>query len=152
VIVFAGIGFQILQLIVSIKQRATNLDTTGDPWNARTLEWSGPSPPPSYNFANLPVVSERDDWWQTKRSKSTPQNDSYSAITMPKNTIMPLLIASAAFGFGFGMIWHIYWLVILSALGIVSLIIIRTTDESHEYSISAAKVRQTEEELQGRFA
>ena len=34
-----GIGVQILQLIVSIRDRKNNRDTTGDPWNGRTLEW-----------------------------------------------------------------------------------------------------------------
>jgi cytochrome o ubiquinol oxidase subunit I len=41
-----GVGFQVLQLIVSIKQRKQNLDTTGDPWNGRTLEWATTSPAP----------------------------------------------------------------------------------------------------------
>jgi cytochrome c oxidase subunit 1 len=37
-----------------------------DPWDARTLEWSIPSPPPAYNFAEIPVVEARDDWWHRK--------------------------------------------------------------------------------------
>jgi cytochrome c oxidase subunit 1 len=39
---------------------------SGDPWDARTLEWSIPSPPPAYNFAEIPVVEARDDWWHRK--------------------------------------------------------------------------------------
>ena len=39
-VILAGVGFQVLQVIVSIKQRKQNMDTTGDPWNGRTLEWS----------------------------------------------------------------------------------------------------------------
>jgi cytochrome c oxidase subunit 1 len=37
-----------------------------DPWDARSLEWSIPSPPPAYNFAEIPVVEARDDWWHRK--------------------------------------------------------------------------------------
>jgi cytochrome c oxidase subunit I len=37
-----------------------------DPWDARTLEWSIPSPPPEYNFAEIPVVTARDDFWHQK--------------------------------------------------------------------------------------
>jgi cytochrome c oxidase subunit 1 len=37
-----------------------------DPWDARTLEWSIPSPPPEYNFAVVPHVQARDDWWHQK--------------------------------------------------------------------------------------
>jgi len=37
-----------------------------DPWDGRSLEWSIPSPPPAYNFAEIPVVEARDDWWHHK--------------------------------------------------------------------------------------
>ena len=33
----------------------------GDPWDARTLEWSISSPPPEYNFVEIPTVTEVDD-------------------------------------------------------------------------------------------
>jgi cytochrome c oxidase subunit 1 len=39
---------------------------SSDPWDARTLEWSIPSPPPAYNFAEIPIVEARDDWWHRK--------------------------------------------------------------------------------------
>ena len=37
-----------------------------DPWDGRTLEWSIPSPPPEYNFAEIPDVDARDDFWHRK--------------------------------------------------------------------------------------
>ncbi len=37
-----------------------------DPWDARTLEWSIPSPPPEYNFKEIPTVNSRDHFWSTK--------------------------------------------------------------------------------------
>ncbi len=37
-----------------------------DPWDARTLEWAIPSPPPHYNFAEIPVVHGRDALWEQK--------------------------------------------------------------------------------------
>jgi cytochrome c oxidase subunit 1 len=37
-----------------------------DPWDGRSLEWSIPSPPPDYNFAEIPHVEARDDWWHRK--------------------------------------------------------------------------------------
>ncbi|MDP9074003.1 MAG: cytochrome c oxidase subunit I [Actinomycetota bacterium] len=37
-----------------------------DPWDARTLEWSIPSPPPEYNFAEIPTVHSLDDYWHRK--------------------------------------------------------------------------------------
>jgi cytochrome c oxidase subunit 1 len=41
-----------------------------DPWDARTLEWSIPSPPPHYNFAEIPIVKERDDFWHHKYAEN----------------------------------------------------------------------------------
>ncbi len=37
-----------------------------DPWDARTLEWTIPSPPPEHNFDQIPVVKHRDDFWYKK--------------------------------------------------------------------------------------
>ncbi|MGD0911662.1 MAG: cytochrome c oxidase subunit I [Terracidiphilus sp.] len=37
-----------------------------DPWDAWTLEWSTPSPPPAYNFATEPVVRSRRPLWDLK--------------------------------------------------------------------------------------
>ena len=37
-----------------------------DPWDGRTLEWSISSPPPLYNFAQIPTVYARDAHWHTK--------------------------------------------------------------------------------------
>jgi cytochrome c oxidase subunit 1 len=34
-----------------------------NPWGAATLEWATSSPPPSYNFADLPTVNGRDALW-----------------------------------------------------------------------------------------
>src|ERR1700709_363923 len=37
-----------------------------DPWDARTLEWSTPTPVPEYNFLEIPQVHARDDFWHRK--------------------------------------------------------------------------------------
>ena len=37
-----------------------------DPWDAWTLEWATPSPPPAYNFASDPVVHSRRPLWDIK--------------------------------------------------------------------------------------
>ncbi len=40
-----------------------------DPWDARTLEWTIPSPTPEYNFATPPVVTRLDHFWHMKYSE-----------------------------------------------------------------------------------
>jgi cytochrome c oxidase subunit 1 len=39
---------------------------TDDPWDGRTLEWTIPSPPPPYNFEEIPVVHSVDEFWHRK--------------------------------------------------------------------------------------
>jgi cytochrome c oxidase subunit 1 len=37
-----------------------------NPWDAGTLEWATPSPPPVYNFATIPAITHRDQLWADK--------------------------------------------------------------------------------------
>jgi len=144
-IVCLGIGFQILQFIVSIWQRDKNRDLTGDPWNARTLEWSIASPAPAYNFAIIPEVHERDHFWAVKQGAvPVTVKPVYSAIHLPKNTGMGIYVAGSAGIFGFAAIWHIIWLGVVSFIAVILLLIIRSTDEHTEETISAAEVAAQE--------
>ena len=144
-----GIMCQIIQLIVSIKARKHNLDTTGDPWNGRTLEWSTSSPPPFYNFAHIPLVHGRHPFWDEKHAEkndsATHQAKEYEDIHMPKNTPMGLYISGFAFLFSFGIIWHIYWLVPAALLGVIFCVVYRSFDYDIDYYVPAAEVKRIEE-------
>lgn len=143
-IIAAGVGFQILQVIVSFLQRKQHIDTTGDPWDGRTLEWATTSPPPVYNFAHIPIVHDRDAFWTMKQHKEPVEKRPYEAITLPKNSPMGLYIATCSFIFGFGIIWHMWWLAILGLLGVIVCVVIRLSDDDTEYTISAAEVARLE--------
>jgi len=147
-IVCAGIGFQILQFVVSIVQRKKHLDTTGDPWNGRTLEWATTSPPPLYNFAVTPTVTTRDAFWEAKHSKPAAAKPVYQDITLPKNTGAGIFIAGFALVFGFAMIWHLWWLGGIGLLGVIGSVLVRMTAEDTEYTIPAAEVARIEAEAQ----
>jgi len=45
-----------------------------DPWDGRTLEWSIPAPVPHYNFAQIPQVRHRDDFWHQKYQEDEEGN------------------------------------------------------------------------------
>jgi cytochrome c oxidase subunit 1 len=73
---------------------------SADPWDARTLEWTIPSPPPEYNFAVEPVVNAVDDFWFKKydeegRKKTLPAEPHVdtSKIHMPNPSFYPILLA-----------------------------------------------------------
>ncbi len=142
IIIVCATLLQILQIIISIKQRKQNMDKTGDPWNGRTLEWATSSPAPVYNFAVIPEVHSREPFWDMKQSKQpTPV---YEDIVMPKNTAMGIYVSGFLFLFGFAMVWHINWLSILGLIGAVACVIVRSLDEDTEYTIPAAEVARIE--------
>ncbi len=139
-----GLFFQVLQVIVSIIQRNDNRDLTGDPWNGRTLEWSISSPPPFYNFAAIPQVENRDEFWEMKKSKIKPTKKEYQNILIPNNTPIGLFIAIFAFLGGFAIIWQITWLAMLGIIGIILSVIIRSFNSNTEYILHAEKIFELE--------
>ncbi|HEX3569182.1 MAG TPA: cytochrome o ubiquinol oxidase subunit I, partial [Candidatus Saccharimonadales bacterium] len=145
-IICLGIGLQLLQFAYSVWKRNENLDPTGDPWNGRALEWSTASPAPEYNFAHIPLVTERDQFWAAKQTKVAASKQPYTALHVPKNTSAGIIIAAFAFLFGFGTVWHIWWLAAVSMLGIIVTAIVRLTqdDKTYERVISAAEVERIE--------
>ena len=143
--VFLGVCFQVFQFILSIKKRKEYADTTGDPWNGRTLEWSTTSPPPFYNFAKIPKVHERDAFWAKKHSKALKTSEAkYKDIHMPKNTSIGFYIGAFSFVFGFALVWHMFWLAILSGIAIVVLVVIRLYQKEIDYYVPAKEVENIE--------
>jgi cytochrome c oxidase subunit 1 len=69
-IVTVGVFFQaaaILVLFVNLLwSYSRGAHAGGDPWDAWTLEWSVPSPPPTYNFASIPTIRSRRPLWDLK--------------------------------------------------------------------------------------
>ena len=69
-IVTIGVFFQAAAILVFVANLLWSYfrgELAGsDPWDAWTLEWSTPSPPPAYNFPVLPVVKSRRPLWDIK--------------------------------------------------------------------------------------
>jgi cytochrome o ubiquinol oxidase subunit I len=141
VIILAGIILQIAQLAVSIRRRAELRDVTGDPWDGRSLEWATPSPPPAFNFAVLPRVEGTDAYWGVKqRARQQARlagEPAYSAIEMPRNSPTGFICAFFATFMGFALIWHIWWIVALAALGAYATFVVFAWRDRVEYIIPA---------------
>lgn len=144
IVILFGILFQIAQLVISIKNRQLYKDTTGDPWDGRTLEWTIPSPAPFYNFAITPTVEHRDDFWEAKQAGKVNQNVSYTDIHMPKNTSIGFIIAMFGGVFCFAMTWHMPILIAVGIIGMVAATIVRTFDTDVDYYVPAAEVAKIE--------
>ena len=96
ILISCGIITQIYLVIKSIKQRKQHLDTTGDPWNGRTLEWAAHSPPPFYNFAIIPPITSYEVFWDMKKEGWQPEKK-YEDIECFKNTGMGIYISCFCF-------------------------------------------------------
>ncbi len=149
-IIMCGVAFQVLQIIVSIIQRKRNQDTTGDPWNGRTLEWATASPPPFYNFAIIPEVRDREAFWEIKKSKKAAAKPVYEDIHMPKNTAYGIYISGFVFLVGFAFVWHINWLAIAGVIGAIVCLVIRAFDENTGYIVTAAELEKMEAAIANR--
>lgn len=144
IIIAVGVVMQVIQLVISIKDRKKNLDTTGDPWDGRTLEWSTTSPPPFYNFAVIPTVHGRHAFWDMKQSTEPKHSPHYTDIILPKNTGMGFLIAGATFIVGFSLVWHIMWLALLAFIAAIALILMRSFDYDITYVLPAKEIMRLE--------
>jgi cytochrome o ubiquinol oxidase subunit 1 len=143
-IIFIGVILQIAQLVVSVRDREQNRDTTGDPWGGRTLEWSVASPAPFYNFARIPKVSQRDAFWAMKQQHSPADTSTYQPIHMPKNTGVGVVIAVFSLLFGFAMVWYIWWLAIIGLAGIFGCVLWRSFDHDVDYLVPVEQIEATE--------
>lgn len=142
-IIGLGLLLQIIQVAYSIWKRHETMDTTGDPWNGRTLEWATPSPVPVYNFATTPAVQDRDEFWVMKQSKKHVALK-YEDIHLPKNSSLGIVIAAGAFMTGFGVVWHMWWLAVLGLLVVTVAIVVRSMNDEPEYTITAKEVEKIE--------
>ena len=148
--ILCGIILQVVQLVVSIRQRETLRDLTGDPWNARSLEWAVSSPPPEFNFAVLPTVDGEDAYWGIKQraieqARIRPEPE-YTDIEMPRNSPTGFMCAFFASFMGFALIWHIWWLVALCAVGAFATFVVFAWRDEDEYVIPAATVARIDRE------
>jgi len=146
VLIAIGIAAMLVQFYVSFRKRNELRDTTGDPWDGRTLEWATSSPPPAYNFAFTPIVHDGDAWWDMKQRGYQRPVSGFRAILMPSNTGAGFVIAALSTVFGFAMVWYMWALAASSFLGIVAYAIYHTFNYDREFHLPAAEVIRSEED------
>jgi cytochrome o ubiquinol oxidase subunit 1 len=148
-VILAGIVSQVIQLVVSIRDREI-LKVTADPWNGRTLEWATASPPPPWNFAVLPQVRDIDALWNGKQRQRTQQDHparerQLEPIDVPKNSPVGFVIAFFAVVTGFAMIWHIWWMAGAGAFGIFLTMLAFAFRDKEEMEISVQQIARFEQ-------
>ncbi len=143
-IIAVGIGAFLMQIFVSIRNRESLRDFTGDPWGGRSLEWATSSPPPDYNFAFTPVVHDLDAWYDMKSHKYARPVEGFTAIHMPSNTWAGIVLAGLSTVFGLAMVWYIWWLAALSFVAVIGVAIFHTFNYNRDFHIPVEEVIETE--------
>ena len=146
VLIALGIGSFLIQIAVSVLKRKQLVDVSGDPWDGRTLEWATSSPPPGYNFAFTPVIHDNDAWWDMKKRGYARPLEGFRPIHMPSNTGTGVILAGISTVLGFALVWHIWWLVAVSFVGLLAVAINHTFNYNRDFHIPVDEVVRTEGE------
>jgi cytochrome c oxidase subunit 1/cytochrome c oxidase subunit I+III len=140
-----AIGVLLLLINVAISRRSGRI-AGPNPWDAPTLEWITPSPPPPYNFATMPGVASRHPLWEERLQEGmghsaierglvldhgkevlavTPLDAEPDAILkMPEDSLAPLVCAVVMTGFFAGLLLEWWWLAAVCAVLTVASIVI----------------------------
>ncbi len=111
------------------RREAADLPPPGpDPWDARSLEWSIPSPAPEHNFDTIPVVDGLDAWWYQKYNvdedhqvvriatiEEAAQKGDAVGVHLPAPSFWPLVLALGLPLIGYGVIFNL-WLCVIGGL------------------------------------
>jgi cytochrome c oxidase subunit I len=151
-IIALSVATFLVNIIVSYKKRPAHM--AADPWDARTLEWMTSSPPPDYNFGEVPVVTHRDELWHRKYTEDDEGRlvklqgefdvEAYAhkpvdprKIHMPSPSYWPLVFALSLPVIGYGFVFKNYFLlaagVVLGFFGLQGWAIEPGTDPEEEH-------------------
>jgi len=122
-----------------------------NPWQAGTLEWAMPTPPPAYAFASLPEVSTRADridpdrlaptlaagkgylgaarhGWMEVLGVDMVTGRPEQVVVLPKRSYLPLVTALATGSFFALLLIKLYWIAPLALLAVAALFLLWTRD------------------------
>jgi cytochrome c oxidase subunit I len=113
-------------------------NAAADAWeDGRSLEWSIPSPPPEYNFKQIPLVRGYDAWWKEKMEGKTAMTpaEPVGSIHMPSPSILPLIMSIGLFIAGFGFMYDRLIVAGIGLLILFSCMIRRSLYDDHGFHI-----------------
>lgn len=148
VLVLLGIVCLLLSFFVGLIKREQTRDYTGDSWGeGRTFEWSTSSPAPFYNFAHELDAEGIDRFYSDKENGVAYRRpEKYTDIHMPTDRLAGFFCGIIITVMGFALIWHIWWLVIVSFVAAIITFIRSSFTKEVDYYVPAAEVERIENE------
>ncbi|WP_091738909.1 cytochrome c oxidase subunit I [Marininema mesophilum] len=144
--VMMGVGalLFVANIVVSYRNR-TSLVAGNDPWDGRTLEWAISSPPPVFNFAQLPQVRSLDCWWHEKMegNKEMEPAEPLDHIHMPNDTPLPIIMSLGFFISGLGLVFRAFEVGVLGLVVVVVTMFVRSFKPDHGYHIEVEEIKAT---------
>lgn len=135
--ILMGIG-TIVMLINIVVTSFKKANASNDPWeDGRSLEWTISSPPPEYNFKQIPLVRGYDAWWKEKmegNAAMTPAEPP-GPIHMPSPSILPFVMSVGLFISGFGFIYDMLFLAIGGLAITLICMLLRSVFDDHGFHI-----------------
>jgi len=137
-----GVGTIVL-LVNIVATSVKKPHAAADPWDARTLEWSIPSPAPEYNFKQTPLVRGLDAFWKEKMAgnKEMTPAEPLGPIHMPSPSILPFIMSIGLFIAGYGFMYRTF---VVSIIGIgITLIcmLLRSVFDDHGFHIEVEELQ-----------
>ena len=141
----AGVLVFVYNIIVSARDE----QAPADPWDGRTLEWAISSPPPYYNFEQLPLVRGLDPLWIEKREgngKMLP-GEPLDDVHMPNGSILPFLMSFGFFVAGLGFIYQtdnkLWFLALYGGMAFaLGCMVVRSLKDDHGYYIKKEELQK----------
>ncbi|MDF0725323.1 cytochrome c oxidase subunit I [Cytobacillus sp. S13-E01] len=133
-----------LVLLVNVVKTSINgPKAEADAWgDGRTLEWAISSPPPEYNFKQLPLVRGLDALWVEKMAgkKGMTPAEPLGDIHMPNGSFLPFTISLGLFIAAFGIMYRTeqpwaYAVMFVGALITFGSMFLRSVIDDHGYHI-----------------
>lgn len=135
--ILMGIG-TIVMLINIVVTSFKKANASNDPWeDGRSLEWTISSPPPEYNFKQIPLVRGYDAWWKEKMEGNTAMTPAEppGPIHMPSPSILPFVMSVGLFISGFGFIYDMLFLAIGGLAITLICMLLRSVFDDHGFHI-----------------
>lgn len=135
--ILMGIGtiaFLVNVVVTAAKPRNAKADAWED---GRSLEWTISSPPPEYNFKQLPLVRGYDAWWKEKMEGHTEMTPAEppGPIHMPSPSFLPLIMSIGLFIAGFGFMYDKLYLAIGGIAITLFCMFLRSVFDDHGFHI-----------------